>query len=70
MSLTAGTIIIATIFLIMGIIVLCAAIAGYNWLLNNSNTSRRLSRRNAQRLYSVIGLLFLSMSIYLICYIL
>ena len=51
--------IVLCLFLISGILSLCAAIADWNWFFNSKN----LSRRKARWLYGIIGCLILYMTV-------
>lgn len=58
--------IVLCLFLISGILSLCAAIADWNWFFNSKNCrmlTSRLSRRKARWLYGIIGCLILYMTV-------
>ena len=58
--------IVLCLFLISGILSLCAAIADWNWFFNSKNCrmlTSKLSRRKARWLYGIIGCLILYMTV-------
>ena len=69
MSLTIATLIIVTIFAIVGLFSIVATIANWNWFFNSSNArmlTGRMSRKAARFFYFIIGIAIIFMAIYLV----